>query len=498
MQDESAKVGIEYRSLDGEEKTMDASDLDELRASARGRVLTQRDSDYDEVRLIWNRMIDPRPAVIVRCTSTRDVRAAVTFARKRGMLLSVRGGGHHIAGNAMADGALAIDLSPMRWVRVDVEERRARIGGGALLADVDHETQAFGLACPLGINSTTGFGGLCLGGGFGWLTRKYGMTIDNLVSADVVTADGELRAVSARNEPDLFWAIRGGGGNFGVVTSFEVRLHPVGPLVHAGLVVYPGGEAPEVLRRLRDFNASCPDELSAWAVLRKAPPLPFLAPEVHGTDVVVLACVYCGPTEDGPRVMAPLSAFGTPIATVLGPQPYAAFQQAFDPLLVAGARNYWKSSDFAELSDELLDVFVDVARTIPGPECEVFIAHLGGAMTRVAPDATAYVGRDAEYVMNVHGRWQRPQEDDLICGWARDVFSRVSPFATTGGYVNFLTADEGARIESAYGSNYERLRELKQRYDPQNLFRMNHNILPLQQGAGRARTKARTRPPAQK
>jgi FAD/FMN-containing dehydrogenase len=472
---------IACRTLDGDESTLPRAALEPLRAGCRGGALAPGDPGYDDARRIWNAMIDHRPAVIARCLSSSDVRHAVAFAREHRMLLSVRGGGHHIAGNAVAEGGLTIDLSLMRGVHVDADQRTARVAGGALLGDVDHETQAFGLATPLGINSTTGFAGLCLGGGFGWLTRKYGMTIDNLISADVVTADGELHVVSASRDPELFWAIRGGGGNFGVVTSFELQLHPVGPLVHSGLVVYPGAQAHEVLRAWRDFNESAPDELTSWAVLRKAPPLPFLAPEVHGKDVVVIATLYAGDVEAGARAAAPLSKLGAPIASMLGASPYEGFQQAFDPLLAPGARNYWKSSDFDELDDDVLDLFADAAGSVPGPECEIFVAQLGGAMGRVPSDATAYAGRDARYVMNVHGRWRSPSDDQAVRTWARSIFDQVSPFATGGGYVNFLTADEAPRVASAYGGNFERLRELKQRFDPHNLFRMNHNIPP---GAG--------------
>jgi FAD/FMN-containing dehydrogenase len=286
----------------------------------------------------------------------------------------------------------------------------------------------------------------------------------------------------------LFWAIRGGGGNFGVVTSFEIQLHPVGPLVHSGLVVYPGAQAREVLRAWRDFAECAPDELTAWVVLRKAPPLPFLAPEVHGTDIVIIAAVYAGDLEEGAQVAAPLTKLGTPLATALAANPYAAFQQGFDPLLAPGARNYWKSSDFNELEDDALDVFIEAAHAIPGPECEVFIAQLGGKMSRVPTEATAYAGRDARYVMNVHGRWRSPSDDDVVRTWARRVFEQTVPFATGGGYVNFLTADESSRVELAYGANYERLRALKKRFDPDNVFRMNLNIPP--EGAGDRHVKS--------
>jgi FAD/FMN-containing dehydrogenase len=495
MKPSEQKAEITYLTLDGEEARLAASDVDALRAGVRGGVLVRGDAGYDESRRIWNAMVDHRPALVARCVSAADVRSAVRFAHERSIMLSVRGGGHHIAGNAVADGALTIDLSGMRSVRVDAERRTARVFGGALLGDFDHETQSFGLATPLGINSTTGLGGLTLGGGFGWLTRAYGLTIDNLLSADIVTADGELRVASATTDPDLFWAIRGGAGNFGVATSFELRLHPVGPIVHAGVVAYPFDEAQAVLRAWRDFDETSPDELSAWVVLRKAPPLPFLPPDVHGKHVVLIAAVYAGDAARGAQVAAPLLELGTPLGNALGPVPYAAFQAAFDPLLTPGARNYWKSNDFEELGDDALDVFIESARTVPSPHCEIFIAQLGGAMGRVAPDATAYAGRDARYVMNVHGRWLERGDDDACRTWAREVFARTSAYATGGGYVNFLTSDENARVTAAYGDNYERLQQLKRRYDPDNLFRMNLNIPPLEEG-GHTRAARRTAPRA--
>jgi FAD/FMN-containing dehydrogenase len=306
-----------------------------------------------------------------------------------------------------------------------------------------------------------------------------------------VTADGELHVASSSSAPDLFWAIRGGGGNFGVVTSFELQLHPVGPLVHAGLVVYPGTQASEVLRAWRDLTESAPDDLTAWVLLRKAPPLPFLAPEVHGTDVVVVPVVYAGNPELGRRATAPFTTLGTPLATVLGTNPYEGFQQGFDPLLAPGARNYWKTAEFEELHDDALDGLVAAARAIPGPECEILVAHLGGAMGRVPRDATAYAGRDASYIMNVHGRWRSPEDDAVVRTWARGVFQDLAPFATGGGYVNFLSADEASRVASAYGPNYERLRELKGRFDPDNLFRMNHNIPPEPQAERVVRARVR-------
>ena len=469
---------IAYTTLDNTTGRLNASDIEALAAGIRGEVLTPRDGAYDAARKIWNGMVDRCPAVIVRCSNAQDVRHAVSFARDRRMLVSVRGGGHHIAGNSVAEGGLVIDQSGQRTIRIDPERRTARVGPGALLGDFDREAQAFGLATPLGINSTTGVAGLTLGGGFGWLSRKHGMTIDNLIAADIVTADGRQRVVSANQEPDLFWAIRGGGGNFGVVTSFEFKLHPVGPEIHSGLVVYPFDQAQQVLRAWRDFTIDAPTDLSVWAVLRKAPPLPFLPESVHGKDVVVFAVVYAGDPAAGERAAAPVLGFGRPVGSALGPTPYAGFQAAFDPLLGSGARNYWKSHNLGRIDDGLLDVAIAAAAASPGPECEVFIAQLGGAMAQVAPAATAYAGRDANFVMNVHGRWQSAADDDRGRGWARRLYRDAAPFSTGGGYVNFFTADESERVVQAYGVNYARLQEIKQRYDPDNLFRMNMNVSP--------------------
>ncbi|GGX89790.1 FAD-linked oxidase [Litchfieldella qijiaojingensis] len=469
---------LTYQTLDGTSASLSPEEIDALSQGIRGGVLTATDEEYEQARSVWNGMVDHHPALIARCLGTQDVRHAVDFARTHRMLLSVRGGGHHIAGNAVADGALTIDLSAMRNVRVDPEKQTARVAAGALLGDVDHETQAFGLATPLGINSTTGVAGLCLGGGFGWLTRKLGMTVDNLISADIVTADGELRIVSATQEPELFWAIRGGGGNFGVVTSFEFQLHPIGPQVYAGLVVYPYAQAKEVLRAWRDFNAGAPRELSVWAVLRQAPPLPFLPESIHGKEVVVFALVYSGDPKQGERLAAKVLKFGEPAGSMLGTQPYAGFQTAFDPLLTPGARNYWKSHNFIEITDALIDMVIRGATSLPGPECEVFIAQLGGAAGEVAVTDTAYAGRDANFVMNVHGRWQAAEDDDKVRDWARGVFRDTAPFATGGGYINFLTEDEGNRVDSAYAQNYARLQQIKQQFDPENLFRINQNIAP--------------------
>jgi FAD/FMN-containing dehydrogenase len=466
------------RTLNGGSVALAPSTVERLRSNLRGELLTPDSPGYDEARSIWNAMIDRRPALIARCEEAEDVARAVRFAREHKLLVAVRGGGHNIAGNAVCEGGLMIDLSPMKGVRVDPERRAARVEPGCTLADVDRETQAFDLATPVGINSTTGIAGLTLGGGFGWLSRKHGMTIDNLLSADVVTADGEIVRASEDENPDLFWGLRGGGGNFGVVTAFEFRLHPVGPEVLSGLVVHPFEDAAEVLRFYRDFVPGLPEETAVWVVMRKAPPLPFLPEAWHGREVVVLAAFHGGDRAEGERVLEPLRRFGRPIADVIGPHPYAGWQQAFDPLLTPGARNYWKSHDFLELSDGLLDVLIGYAGQLPSAQCEIFLGQVGGAINRGAPEATAYPHREAEFIMNVHARWEEPGEDDACIAWARGVFGESAPHATGGVYVNFLTGEETERIRAAYGPNYDRLAALKGRYDPENLFRMNQNIRP--------------------
>jgi len=452
--------------------------IEALGARLRGSLLNEGDASYDEARTIWNAMIDRRPGLIVRCAGAADVVSAVRFARDNGLLVAVRGGGHNIAGSAVCDGGLMIDLSQMKSVRVDAAAQRAWVEPGATLADVDKETQAFGLGVPTGINSTTGIAGLTVGGGFGWITRKFGLTIDNLLSADVVTANGELVRTSLTENPDLFWALRGGGGNFGVVTAFEFQLHRVGPEVLSGLVVHPFADAETVLRQYREALATAPDELTCWVVMRQAPPLPFLPTEWHGQRVLVLAMCYCGDISAGENATARLRAIGNPIADVVGPTLFTNWQQAFDPLLAPGARNYWKSHDFTELSDETVEILTTAVRNLPGPECEIFVGHVGGVSGRVAVDATAFPQRSSHFVMNVHARWREPGMDQACIDWARGLYEATKPHAAGTAYINFMPEDEGDRVEAAYGGNYQRLTEIKRRYDPLNLFRMNQNVKP--------------------
>ena len=451
---------------------------EELRGAIKGRVLATKDSGYEEARQVWNAMIDRRPAAIVQCVQADDVPPAISFARKNRLELSIRGGGHNIGGYALCDNGVTIDFSRMRKVRVDAEKRRAYVEPGATLADLDEATQAHGLAMPVGINSTTGIAGLTLGGGFGWLTRKYGMTIDNLVSVDVVTAEGKKIRASANENGDLFWAVRGGGGNFGVVTQFEFQLFPIGPEIVAGLIVFPFNQAKQILTKYRQFVDSAPEELNVWVVLRKAPPLPFLPETVHGKEVVVLPVFYCGAVAEADKLIAPLRDFGTPLGEHIGPQPYVQWQKAFDPLLTPGARNYWKSHNFTELADGALNSAIEFAGKLPSPQCEIFIGLIAGAPNRVAPNAMAYGHRDARFVLNVHGRWDEAADDEKGIGWAREFFKASAPYASAGAYVNFMTAEEGGRVAAAYGSNYERLVEIKRRYDPENVFHFNQNIKP--------------------
>ncbi len=449
-----------------------------LKEAVTGSVVLPDDASYDELRQIWNATIDRHPAIIVQCAEAEDVPRALHFAREQGLEVSVRGAGHNIAGNAVCEGGIMIDMSNMTQVRVDAVKKIAYVQPGARLGDIDKATQQHGLATPLGINSTTGTAGLTLGGGFGWLTRQYGMTVDNLLAVDLITADGRQLRASEQENADLFWAIRGAGGNFGIVTGFEYQLHPVGPEITAGLIVFPIAQAKRMLQQYRDYMDSAPEALNIWVVMRKAPPLPFLPEAVHGKEVAVLAVFYAGAPEDAERLIAPLRDFGTPYGEHIGVQPYVEWQQAFDPLLTPGARNYWKSHNFTELKDEALDIMIDFVHRLPGPQCEIFIGMVGGAANRVAANAMAYGHRDARFVLNVHARWDDLAQDNTCIAWARDFFKASAPYASAGVYINFMTEEEGERVKAAYGPNYERLVQLKRQYDPENLFHLNQNISP--------------------
>ncbi len=450
--------------------------IEKLKDKVKGQIVLPDDPNYNEVRKIWNAMIDRRPAVIVQCAEADDVPHAISYARDSGLEISIRGGGHNIAGSALCDNGVMIDFSNMKTVKVDAKKRRAYVEPGATLGDFDKAVQAHGLATPVGINSTTGIAGLTLGGGFGWLTRKYGMTIDNLVSAEMVTVDGRKIQVSEDENTDLFWALRGGGGNFGVVTQFEFALYPVGPEILAGLLVFPIDQAKQVLEKYRKFVKSAPEELNVWVILRKAPPLPFLPVNVHGKEVIVLAIFYAGDIAEGEKLINPLRSFGDAYGEHIGAQPYAQWQQAFDPLLTPGARNYWKSHNFTELSDGALDSIIEFAGELPSPQCEIFVGLIAGAANRVPSNAMAYGHRDAKFVLNVHGRWDEAAQDETCIAWARAFFEASASYASAGAYVNFMTEDEGDRVAAAYGENYARLKQIKKKYDPENVFHNNQNI----------------------
>ena len=447
---------------------------------ARHPPIAPDDAGYDAARAIWNGAIERRPACIARCTGVADVVAAVRFARERDLVVAVRPGGHGVGGHALCDGGLVIDLSPMKGIRVDPAARTARAEAGVLWGEFDRETQLHGLATVGGIVTHTGIAGLTLGGGIGWLTRKHGATVDNLLSADVVTAEGELLTASGDENPDLFWGIRGGGGNFGVVTSFEYRLHPVGPIVLAGPIFHPLEDAPEVLAFYREFIATAPDELTTIFELSVAPPVPFLPEDVHGKPIVMVGACYAGAPEDGIEVVRPLKEFGNPIVDLLEPKLYTALQSMFDPSVPHGWHRYWKSVELPLLTDDAIDTLVAHASAQTSPKSYCIVFQLGGALARAGEDVTAFSQRDAGLNVNVNAVWTEDDpEGERHIAWARDFFSAMQPHARGRVYLNFL-GDEGAeRVRHAYGERqYERLVELKRTYDPTNFFRRNQNIEP--------------------
>jgi len=458
--------------------TIPDADVSELRDSFGGELVRPADPGYDEQRKVWNGSIDRRPGLIARCSGVADIRTAVRFARQRGLLVAVRGGGHSFPGLSVCDGGMVIDLGPMKGIRVDPQGRTARAQAGVLLGDLDRETQSFGLAVPSGIVTHTGLAGLTLGGGIGWIMRKHGLTIDQLVSVDVVTAEGELVTASEDQNADLFWGIRGGGGNFGIVTDFEFRLNPLGPEVMAGPVFWPMEDAPEVMRFYRDWIADCPDELMTIIVQRRAPALPVVPPELVGRLVIAVAACYAGPVEDGERVLRPLKGFGSPVLDLCKPKPFLAHQKMFDPSFKHGWWYYVRSCDVAELTDDLIDTVVDYGGQITSPVSSVALWQMGGAVARVAENDTAFNGRNAGFTFNINGNSQTADGFEAERAWARAYWSALSPHHTSV-YVNFLMEEGEERIRHAYGAEkYDRLKALKRTYDPTNLFRLNQNINP--------------------
>jgi hypothetical protein len=452
---------------------LQASTLETFRATLRGTLLRPGDAEYDAARKVWNGTIDRRPALIVRCVGVADVIQAVTFARGHGLPVSIRGGGHNVAGNAVCDGGVTLDLSRMKGMRVDPVQQTARAEAGLTWGEFDRETQTFGLATTGGAISTTGIAGLTLGGGWGWLARSYGLASDNLLSTDVVTADGRFITASANEHPELFWGVRGGGGNFGVTTSFEYRLHRVGPVL-AGLVLHPFEAAKDLLRFYREFTATEPDELATYAVLTSSP---------DGIPIAALAACYNGVLENGDRALRPLRAFGSPLADGIAPMTYTAAQSMLDASYPFGLHSYWKSNFLEELSDSAIDIMIAYCANRPTPLCHVVIEELGGAVSRRRLEETAFSHRDARYSLLIFGVCTVAAEVELCTRWAREFWAAMQPFSSSGVYVNYLgqEAEEGVdRILAAYGpEKYERLVALKNTYDPTNVFRFNQNIRPM-------------------
>jgi FAD/FMN-containing dehydrogenase len=473
----------------GENTTLDEETTQAFAEKLRGDLLQVGHDGYQDSRLVWNGLIDKRPALIARCMGTGDVVDAVHFARENDLLVAVRGGGHNVAGTAVCDGGLVIDCSAMKGIHVHSETRTAHVQPGADWGDLDKETQLHGLVAPGGQVSMTGVAGLTLGGGMGYLRRKWGLSCDNLLSARVVTADGEVLTASDDENEDLFWAVRGGGGNFGVVTSFEFCLHPLGPDIYGALTIYPFEEAASVLRRWRDFALEAPDEVTCDAYIWGMPPLPDVPQEMHWAPVVIIAGMYAGPVEEGKRQFQSVGEMGAPIADMSGPRPYVEMQSDLDPLFADGQLYYWKSLFADRLSDEVIDEVVAVAAEKPSPQCLFALRSLGGAMGRVPEDATAYGNRDALVNISIDNTWQDPARTDEMISWTRSAWAHLRERTSGGVYVNFagFGEEDDALTRAAYGRNYERLREVKAKYDPDNLFRVNQNIQPATNGRASAR-----------
>jgi FAD/FMN-containing dehydrogenase len=454
--------------LDTTGAVVENAHVETFRTACRGLVIGPQDADYDAARRIWNASVDKRPGLIVRCSGLADVIAAVAFARERGVLVAIRGGGHNVGGRALCDGGLVIDLSRMKGIHVDAANERVRAQGGVTLGELDRETHVYGRATPLGVVSKTGIAGLTLGGGVGWLSRKYGLACDNVVSFEIVTADARVLRVSADEHPDLFWALRGGGGNFGVVTSLEYRLHPVSTVL-GGLIVHPRDRAVEMLQFFRDFTRDAPDELATYAALLHTP---------DGTPAAALAVCYTGDMDEGQRVLAPARAFGPPLADAVQPMPFPQMQTLLDGAVPDGQQNYWKSAFLESLSDDALRTIVGHANDATSPLTAVLVEQYGGAASRVGATDTAFGHRLSEYDLGILTQWSDPAENARHIAWTRAFADAMTPYQTGGYLLNFL-GDEGAEtIKAAFGPNYARLAEVKAKYDPTNFFRVNQNVLP--------------------
>jgi FAD/FMN-containing dehydrogenase len=470
---------VEALTRDGAPLALEQKAVEGLRASLRGPLLLAVDVGYDDARSVWNAMIDRRPALVARCLGVADIVAGLRFARESGIALSIKGGGHNISGLAVAEGGLMLDLSLMRGVWVDPRSRTARVQAGCLLGDVDRETQLHGLAAVLGFVSATGIAGLTLGGGFGYTSRRFGWTSDNVRSMDLVTADGHLVHASEEENADLFWGLRGGGGNFGVLTGVEYVLHPLGPEIYGGAVAWRAEEAPRVLEMFREAVAEAPPELALVAAMRIAPPAPWLASDVHGKPIVMILACHTGDVAKAETRLAPIKAFGKPVGDILQRRPYVTQQSLLDATQPRGRRYYWKSEYLPRVEKEMLAKVIEHAGRIMSPHSAVIVFQLGGAVGSRPNDHSAMGNRDAAAVLNIAAAWDKKEEDPAHVEWARSTWRDMQRFSTGGTYVNFLTEEETTdRLAAAYGGNLARLAEIKARWDPTNLFRLNKNIAP--------------------
>ena len=456
---------------------MKSKPIEELRARFRGEILTREDAGYDSARRVYNAMIDKRPRWIARCSDVADVIAAVQFAAGQDLPVSVRSGGHNGAGLGICDDGLAIDLSPLKERRVDLKARTVRVGGGCVWGEVDHATHAFGMAAPCGIISTTGVGGLTLGGGIGYLSRKYGLTIDNLLEADVVLADGRMVTASSKENPDLFWALRGGGGNFGIVTSFLFRLHPV-DTVFAGPTFWPMEQSKDVLKAYQKFIAEAPEDVSGFFAYLVVPPAPMFPAELHGKKMCGIVWCYTGPMEKAEAALKPMRQFGKPAFDHVGPVPFPALNGIFDPIYPPGLQWYWKTDFFNTLGDDAIAVALDHASRIPTGQSTIHLYSINGAVHRVKKDATAFGSRNSLFAGVIVGVDPDPANRGKITDWTRQYWEALHPFSTGEAYVNFMMDEGQERVRSMYGENYDRLAKIKKKYDPTNFFRVNQNIKP--------------------
>jgi FAD/FMN-containing dehydrogenase len=471
---------MKTKTLEGRDIDITQEIIDSLKVRLSGTLLVHGEPGYEDSRTVWNAMIDRKPSLVVRCLGVADVLASVQFAREHNLLLCIKGGGHNIAGLATADGAIMLDMSPMRGVWVDKERKIAHAQAGCLLGDLDRETQVVGLATVLGFVSLTGIAGLTLGGGFGYLTRRWGWTTDNVVGMDVVTADARVVRASSEENPDLFWGLRGGGGNFGIVTGIDYKLYPVGPEVIGGVVAWPASDAPKVLDLYRRLSENAPRELTVAAMMRPAPPAPWLPKNMHGEPIVAILACYSGDPEEGEKLVDPIKSFGNPIGDVLVRRPYVQLQSMLDATQPKGRRYYWKSEYLPRIEPGMDEKFIKHAASIPSPHSAMILFQIDGALNQLEEGHSPVGNRDARYVLNILSSWENAEEDKANMDWTRNTWGDLKSFSTGGTYINFLTEDEGPeRIEAALGNGLKRLTVVKTNWDPENVFRTNRNIKPI-------------------